>query len=471
MRPRRAGDEGVSNVLGAILMFGLLVLTLTVIQVKFVPVWTENREARHMAQAQDQIAQLKADLDRMAGNDTANALTDPLTLKQEGGFQFFGGNNLGGRASFTPAPTGSGVSVSSTHEVSIVRRNGENLFSLDDDNWQPDFVDGEVENVASISHLRERIDLVIAGDSMLDPSGATYTDGDRIVLDIYAATDDLDPVATVITTFHDTGSEIWFTIELFDQNGDEISSDFESAFQQINEEYMYFDLLDGALFLEPMLAAAAAPFRLDLTEDGLIGDYQLAYVDADSGGIAGGAGVTEPSFSEVTESGALSVEFQNQHFVDQTFVMEHGAVLLVQSGAAVMAVPPAIGIQSSGSLTGIAWTVPGVDGEAIAQSGGRALNVLATPTGTVNEVWLGAYELRLDIPTSYGAAWCDHLDLLLAAAGLSDLGGLPDYQLNPTSAACQLQLYGFTSSPTDTTQQDLFLRFRSAAIDLSLVPG
>ncbi|MEK6975848.1 MAG: hypothetical protein AABY18_05850 [Candidatus Thermoplasmatota archaeon] len=475
----RRDEDGVSNVVGAILMFGLLVLTLTVIQVRFVPVWAEDREARHMGQLRDQLGQLDSDITRMAANDTANSLADPLTLKKESGFQFFAGTNLGGQANFVPATTGTGVSLTSTHEVNVVRRNGQNLYSLDDDNWQPDFGGSDIQSALSISHLRERIDLVTGtvqggGDSLIDPNSGGYADGDSVIVEIFDATDDLTPVATVTTTFHAPGaggSEVWFTLALVDKNGNEIATDFESMFQQIYLDYLYLDLFDGALFLEPLLAAAQAPFRVALTEQGLIGDYQVAYVDADSGGVSGGAGLRESSFAQVTQSGRLQVVAQNQHFVDQTYVLEHGAVILEQATGSVMVIPPAISVQSSGAIASLTWTIPGLDGDAVTQSGGRALNALVAPTGAVVEVWLGAYELRLDIPTGHGQAWCDYLDTALSNAGLSASGVLPDYALTATSAACQLSLYGPTGDPNDTVDRDVFLRLRSSIIDLSLVPG
>jgi hypothetical protein len=410
----RRDEAAVSNVLGAVLMFGLLVLTLVTIQVRFVPVWDEDREARHMAELQDQVAQIKSDLDRQAGNDTAGSMTNPLTLRRSGGFQFFSGAELGATVSFQPSPVGTGVSVSSTNPVNILLRNGQSLFGLDTD-W-PDFVDDEIENVASIQHMRMRVDLFDdGGDSYIGgAAGNNYDDGDKVTLNVYDATDDTHPVGAIVTSYKDFSSEVGLLIQVFDcretvltpcsTHGTEISSDAEALFQQSEFEQMYFDLLDGALFFEPILASSQPPFRLELIEDGLIAEYQIAYSDPDSGGIAGGAGLAQASFASSSTSGVLQVEARNERYVDQTYVLEHGAVILVQDDGASMAVPPAFGVASSASFGSLVWTVPGLAGDAESQSGDRSLNVIATPEGEVTENWLTASVLTLDIPTAYAAA-------------------------------------------------------------------
>lgn len=467
----RDGDEqGVSNVLGAVLMFGLLVLVLVTIQVRFVPVWDEDREAHHMAQLQDQLAQVKSDLVRQAGNDTAAAQTNALTLKRTSGFDFFSGTDVGGTATFAPASAGTGVSLSTANPVTVMRRNGEALFSLDPD-W-PAFVDDELTNVASIQHMRLRVDLVedTTLDSYLDPDGFVYSPGDKVTLYVYQATDDVNPYGTVVTTFEDVGSEAELTIQFFDGDevtGEELSSDTEALFQGTNVDHIYFDLLDGAYFFEPLLAAGQAPFRLELIEAGLVADYQIAYTDPDSGGIAGGSGLQQASFSAVTGSGVLTVQARNERFVDQTFVLEHGAVILVQHDGANIVVPPAMGVDASASIGSFTWTVPALTGDAMAKSGSRTINAVVTPTGTVDEAWFTASRLAIDIPTSYGVAWCDYLDGLLG--GLGWAAGT-EYTLTPTTTACQATLFGPVATPSDTTQ-DLFVRYRASLIDLTLSPA
>ena len=129
MTALRRDERAISNVLGAILVFGLLVMTLVTIQVKFVPVWDEEREARHVETVIDQLSLFKADAERLATNVTSGSVTDPLTISAQGGFSFFQGATLGGSAEFEPSASGAGIVITSP-ELRILQSNGQPLYAL-----------------------------------------------------------------------------------------------------------------------------------------------------------------------------------------------------------------------------------------------------------------------------------------------------------------------------------------------------
>jgi hypothetical protein len=481
------GDEGVSNVLGAILMFGLLVLTLTVIQVKFVPVWTEDREARHMQTLADDLRQLKSDLDRQAGNDTATPITDSLPLGSAGGFRFFQGpSTLGSTASFTPSPTGAGLIASTTSPVQVLRRGGQDLFGAGTQ-WDPELEGNpEVTNVLRLEHLRERVDLCqgvvdnndpnLCPDSYIgDANGNDYDATDSSTLNIYSSTDDVNPLAVIATTVQLTSAEYTFTMHLYDSNGNEVSTISESLFQQAELDYMYFDILDSALFLEPILATGQAPFRIELIEvNNMQADYQVVYVDADSGAITGTAGVLDPAgFSTTMASGSLAVAAQNQHYTDQTYILEHGAVILEQARGSAMAAPPNIGISMGANAGSIAWTVAGLQGSAVGLGSDR-IAAVASPTGSVEDVVLAAADLTLTIPTTHGQAWADYLDDLFVAAGWT----AGQYTITTTSASVVVDMEGpvpadasCTASDQTNCVYDVSARLRISNISLTLTPA
>lgn len=449
--PRR-DEDGVSNVLGAILMFGLLVLTLTMIQVRFVPVWDEDREARHMQALVDDLAQLKSDLDRQAANDTASAVTDTFELRREGGFRFFqSGRNLGSTASFAPAPSGTGIQVSSDEAVEVLRRGGRDLFGLGG-TW-PTYVDDEIENVASVNFLRLRIDM-----SPLPP------DDSSIRLNVYGTTDDVNPIGWVVVTALDFPSEKALYLQVFDDAGTEVASDQEAYFQQTAIDYIYWDLLADEYLLDQMLLAGDAPYRLELIEDGMAAQYQIAYTDADSGGIAGGSGVPAADFLSTQSSGRIEVDARNRHFEDQTYILEHGAVVREQATGAAMAVPPSLGITLGASQATVTWTLAGLEGDGLSRSGSR-IAALATPTGEVEDVWVLASTLTITIPTTNADAWAGYLQDLLTDGGW--VAG--QYTITSTSAQVQLDLEGPTLN--DPATFDISLRFRVSHIDLALNPA
>lgn len=477
----RTHEDGVSNVLGAILMFGLLVITLSVIQVRFVPVWTEDREARHAQALADTLAQLKNDLDRQAGNDTAPALTTNLPLTSTGGFRLFQPPVKGaGTAQFTPSPSGTGIDLTTTKPLQILRLGGHDLFASGNA-WDPQ-LEGQtqVTNVAAIHHLRERIDLTddASGDSYLDPdSPAEYQDGDSVIIEIFDNTDALNPIATVTTRFHSTGggSEVWFEITVQDGDGEIISTDFEAMFQSVDIDNQFFDLLDGALFLEPLLAGADPPFTIKLTESGLLADYQVIFTDADSGALSGTGGQLETAGYTLTmPSGRIEVDGQNQKYPDQTYILENGAVLLEQGTGATVIAAPAMAASIGPSVAALSWTVAGLDGSGLAITGDR-VGVVSSPTGTTADIWVIAPQLTLTIPTEHGSAWATFLEDML-----QDAGWMAGTYTAPTvgSSSVTLTLEGplandasCTSLDQTNCDYDVSFRLRIATIDLTLAPA
>lgn len=462
-RPRR--EEGVSNVLGAILVFGLLIVTLVTIQVRFVPVWEQDKEAAHMQEVLDQMRQLQADLDRQAGNDTSGPLTDPLTLRKEGGFRFFqGASQANAQLTFQPAPAGTGISVFTCAAagpgcaVHVVRRGGQTLFGLTDV-WT-DFTSSQISNVQQVQNLRVRVDLT--------PTAA-YTNGQSATLRIFGAASAVNPIGQVVFTYQEFPSENALKIAILDANGNEVSSDLEAFFQQTVIDWQYFDLLAPALLLPQILASAQPPYRFDLVPNGLQAQYQVAYIDSNQAPIGGAGGVPLTFYSTTVASGHLALTASNPYFVDQTYTLEHGGVVLAQGTGAglgsTLLSPPAFQVSASNTVLGLALTVPGLVGTG-SNRGEASASVVATPLGGADEVWVTAPRLTIVFPTAYGSAWCAYFDGLLSGAGLSSLGGTPQYTVAATSAQCSLTIFGPTTGPTSSTE-DLFLRLRTSPIDLT----
>lgn len=455
-------ESGVSTVLGAVLMFGLLVLTLTVIQVEFVPVWDEDREARHMQALSDDLRQLKSDLDRQASNATANVLTDPLELKREGGFRFFqGGGNLGADAGFTPAAAGTGLRVLTDNPVQVLQRDGQSLFGLSPD-WDP-YVPDEQNDVGAVSYLVLRVQ-VSTGSQCGDGEGTA-------TLNIYDAADDL--VGSVHTQIVDpgSGSDCYVRLRTYDGTvltSNELHAETEAFFQNVGSPYyVYFDLLAPERKVLSLLAQATTPLRLEFIQGAppLAASYQISYTAASTGGVTGSAGVPEANYdSGLLASGRVEIDAQNQRFVDQTYVLEHGALVLVQQEGAAMAAPPAFGVLHSAAQTALSWSIPGLTGSQETLSGDRA-SAVAAPLPGASEVSLLASELSFTIPTEHHAAWATYLTSLFADAGM-----VPgEYTIGSDNGAyVQVDIEGPVN---DNVALDVALDLRFSPIALALTPG
>lgn len=464
-RPRPDDAPAVSTILGAVLLVGLFVITMVTIQAEFVPVWDEDREARHMDEVLGQLAQFTSDLDRQIQNDTAASLADPLRLERTRGFRFFEfGDRLPATLAFEAAAAGSGVTLSSPR-LTIYERNGESLTAIADSSaWIPlDNLDDEYVDIANIDVLRVRIPW---------PADTNDCNTDLVaILHIYDAAD--DELARVVHTCHDASSErsintgIFYRESVADGFG-QVSGDTEAIFQNADAEYFYIDLLRSELLLKAILAAIDGPIRLEMEQLGLAADYVLVYDDSSGGTVGGGGGligqVVEPYPSSPTEyeGGKLVFTARNQAFVDQQYVVEHGAVLRVQADGAAIAVPPRFDVSPTSTLTRIAWNLPTLQG--VSQSlAGTTMASLLSDRGDGMTMLASAYEITLELPTEYPAAWQAFFERELTEAGLA--AGEYTFPTPSTPDAIALRIIGTSAG---TASDDLLLEFGQADLDLDL---
>jgi hypothetical protein len=276
----------------------------------------------------------------------------------------------------------------------------------------------------------------------------------------------VNPIGWVIFTFRDFPSEQAIQVQVFNETGAEVSSDLEAFFQQTVIHWLYFDLMGKELLLAQILANAEAPFRFELIQSGLVAEYQLSYIDANAAVVGNGGGLLQATYSSQVPSGHLVVAARNQRFVDQTYVVEHGGVVLAQSSGAVMASPPSFQAVASAGAASLVWTLPGLSGSAVSRSG-TTLALVATPRGAPAETFLSASQVAFTIPTAYGAAWCEHFRSVLTNGGLTSTGASPQFTVASTSAQCLVTVYGPVSTPSDLTE-DVLLRVRTSESDLAL---
>jgi hypothetical protein len=453
IRTVRDDRSGVSQVLGGILMFGLLVVTLVVVQTRFVPVWDEDREARHMDSVANQLSAVISDVQRLAANQSSASIADPLTLDTDGGFRFFQGPTVpGGGLSFSPTAANAGFNVTSTN-LRVFRRNGQDLFGLGE-TWVTISGAAPVDDVLAVDHLRVRVNM--------QPD---YDEGDSATLTVTDANGAF--AGRAVVTFRDFPSEHALETKIYNSANQQISSDLEAFFQQTAVDYFYVDLLDDGLLFDQVLAVAQTPFDVALSTggpNGLEADYTLAATTL-TGTPAGAGGLVIPNYRVDLPSGALSFAANNQRFPSQTFVVENGALLVVQSDGVAMRVPPAMRITATSTQAVLSWTLPGLTGDASNIGGGTTASIVATPTGARNDVTGAAPLVTLRVPTAYPDVWATWLDDQMRGAGLSSTNG--QYTVTPAAASVTLTLFGPNSS---AVTEDVILSLQQSTIRLDLRP-
>lgn len=451
-RPPRSGgvahdDSGVSTVLGGILFLALLSVFLVTVRVEYVPVWEEEREARHMEKVQGQFAAMKSEFDRQAGNRTGSAVSHPLSLGELVGSRIFSAPSIPATLTLS---SGTSPVVLATNELRIFEENGKTSFGAGE-NWTE--IGGEtlITDVDEVRHLRLRLD---------DPDGAS--DGDYVQVNItdadgdfagqiraYVVIDPPDRLIVVRTTAAD--GEI-----LYDQG---------VSFHQVGAvEFWWLNALDDEKQFRDLLVAAEEPLTLDFVENGMTGEYTLAYTDSAGGGVSGNSGQTIPDYSKALSGGRLQASYQNAYFPSQIYTLEAGGVVLQQGEDAVMRIEPGLSASVSGTQTTLDLTMPNLEGtsDAVAAVGTATVNGAAKSTTHISGSaprW--SVSVTTDHPEAWTQAWADILD----RAGLD--AGTGEYTTATTPTQAQLVVYGKTTAPA-STEHDINIDLTYGSIDVRL---
>lgn len=74
-------NEGVAGIIVAVMLIGIMFAFLSVVQLNYVPDWSEEREAEHMETVANQFSQLKFSVDILSTvGISGNKITTPVTL-------------------------------------------------------------------------------------------------------------------------------------------------------------------------------------------------------------------------------------------------------------------------------------------------------------------------------------------------------------------------------------------------------
>jgi hypothetical protein len=452
----RRDDSAISSVLGAVLVFGLLIMTLVTVQVKFVPVWDRDREADQMQILSNQLGQLKSDLDRMADNRTSVPIADPLTLEPRGAFRFFQGARVPSEVSLAPAAPGDGVRLSTT-QARVLSIDGQAIFA-GGETWTGVASGQTVTNVGAIQNLRLRI-----------ANPASWSTGDSVNVALTNATGAY--AGKIVISNIDHGSQYTLRVETFARSSSTVPiSITELLFEKKNPpSYQYLDLLQDNFVFRQVLAASQAPSTLTLNRNNLNVDYTMGYIaiNPSGGGTqVGGAGTIVPNFSRSFLSGSLAVDAHNQRYVPQTYVLEHGAVILSQPDGDVMHVAPSFSASVVAGIVDVRWVLPAMNGVSTTLSGPSSATIALQPTTPTSFI---ATMPRLDVrvATEHGAVWAQHWTSVLQAAGLA-YG--TQFTVSSNTTAAQLTLFGLLDSPTSTVD-DITVTFRGAVITTAASAG
>jgi hypothetical protein len=459
LRTTPDSEAGISTVVGAILVFGLLIVALVTIQVKFVPVWEHDKEAQQMRTTRGQFAVMKSDVDRLAGNVTSTPVTDPLLLGSSGGFSLFSAPKPAGTLAFTPSPpTGFNISTPQAHLLS----SGSYTLYGGTETWYTLTSSGTVENILSILHMRLRI-------KDANVQGRFCPDSQNVTLSLTDA-DGQDAGRFVLTCLSQgSGPTFTFRYTTFAPYQSQPISVNEEAFaKQQPPEYQYVDVLNPELQFDDVVRATKPPFKVSLSRShtDMKADYTMAYVVQTPDGqstVVGETGRLIPNWSVKLASGSLSFQGRSSYYPQQKFILEHGGVILTQPEGKVFAIVPQFTASLVAGQVKVAWVLPGLAGDSTGVSGPSSATITFTPTGAAFQYRLTMPRLTATLATQHGELWVSHWTNTLLAAGLTNTGPNPQFSANSNATSATLSIFGLQSDPAGTVD-DIQLTLKAATI-------
>jgi hypothetical protein len=465
-RPLEDDQRAVSSVLGAILLFGLLVVTILRIRIEFVPVWDHDREADFMARSSAQFAQIKTDLDRQVANQTSASITDPLSLGGGGGFSFFRGVDKAGTLTFTPRGAGEGFTIES-NQLTIQSRDGVALEGLQ--TYTNVVSPQTASNVVDIPALKVRLNDPLAtgpGATLrIDLTSGTACAG-QLVVSIGGLTA-TRPRNIAIQTF--TG----YSTACVSPTAQPIHSRdllIGCANPCVSPTTFFFDALEPELVFNQVLAAATKPLTVTMTETGsppMDASVVFVYDQAVAGGInrVGGGGLVAPGFQGTLSVGTLTVSKENSQYPSQTLVLEYGAIILDQQGDAAMAYPPLFTVNTTATQARLDIVLPALTGTPNQVGASAAATVTSVPAGVRGSIDAIAPRITISVTTDFPGTWTDYWDETLLKAGFTKG---THFTTGPTPNGATMTFFGPEPAPNDLTTNDIVLHLQTSPLEMAL---
>lgn len=448
MRRAALDQEGVSAVVGAILVIGLIVAITVSVRVNYVPIWAEDREAEHARSILNQLGALKSEIDREVDNRTTIAFSNPLDMGVSAS------NALGApkipdrialegpaRAVYLGAP-----------QFVLIEEDGETLEAFSE-TWSSITATADLEDVFDVSSLRLRVTEIKKANTGDDVTITVYDAGGAFAGDFKFSIIDAGGADFLL----------YSTVRAADG-----STIIDNPLSQHNNAVLspyWVDVTDASYRFDQVIDAADAPLTLRLTENGLDADFSATYsIYANGQIITAGGGLTVPYFSRMHSGPSLVYTNANQYFVPQEMVYEHGAIILDQDDAQTMRVEPTFTAGLVGNVTNLLIVVPTLSGTDQVVTGEGPATVYTTPHD--RRSYIGrAPMFTMTVETAFPSVWAGFwTQKMLAIPGF--VAGA-HFLVSYTEGSASLQVYG-TDPDAGSSDNDLYLTIRQATIQTQL---
>jgi hypothetical protein len=424
-------DQGVSSVLGALLIIALLVNFMVLVRVEFVPIWEADVEAQHLHDAERDMTYLASALLSGTGNSYRSEpiALSPTTLVN------FGPNRFPARLVMSTEMGGLGISSDSFMVVAQSSGRAGSTYgavpqklgwtSVDDQN--------SISDIGRLLELRFRLSEMTVEDAPSSFSAVWTNTANQVVANLTASIEPSEQLIQVSVVSRDADGNVM---------GSRIDDVEEGA---LGITY-YLNALDEIFRVGQTLSSSSGPFTLSMNHDSgivtnplspVLGGPQLHFATTYENGqgvILGSGGQAQTNFQLAVNASRFLYDYPTRFAKDRDYVLEYGGLVQVQPDGAIIKSGPGFFLGKSGPSLVMKMDVPSSSNPGTAASSSATTLVGLTPNN--QSVLVGfSNQLELRWKTKYAAAWADHWKWDLQAAGFGDgRGNLPGIQIttNPT---------------------------------------
>lgn len=442
MRDPPPADAAVATVIGAILVAGIAVAGLILYRTTFVPAQEERAEHRFAVEVAERLLEVRSDLERHLDLSGTRLRTTPVPVAQ------------GPSGPLAPPRPPNAIAFdagdrrATVHAPSarIVGENGTSIAQTQPE-WTS-FTGPAVENVSSVRDLWVKLDEVGPG-----------REGHEARIRVVDADDAFAGLLRVRLEDR-TGGGAGGAPYVVDIRVENATQDpvFDQPIVMLRDAVQdwRFRATDPDLGFDQVLEAADGPVKLVFTQNPLAANHSMTWTETNrSSGAetihAGGGPIRTVDRGFV--GGALRYEARNLHFVDQTYRIDHGAVVLRQGDTAVLRSPPPIEVGRVGDRAVVDLPLPTLTGPRTSLSGRATIAVSTVDVGQ-EAVRAVAPSASLNLTTDAPAGWSRFWNASLE-------GALPDDAWTVRSGPDWVNA---TISGIDPAARDVDLHLRQATI-------
>ncbi len=473
---RRGDDEGVSVIIGAILLTAIILGSVVMVQLTYVPVWQEENEAKQAQRAMNGMMTLNGDISTSLQNGTRGVLTSPIDLQRDSS------NPLAGSTFFHSLVFKPGAHRQSTLDLSA------RTFLQQTVNGS---VVGEVIEDWKSQSIRTETNILQVTNFRINVTDSTPADGDAVNVTVADANG--DNVGRARVYLESAAPDCLVKLRIRALNADPPrdlyhntihSQQNQNCQQNWQTQGFYVNLLDPSFRFDVLLANAEVPLTVTAIQEGLQADTAISYLNATTTTVTGegAGGISFQNFSKTYRPGQLTYEGQNSHYPSYDIVLENGAVILSQSDGTVFRVDPPISIKNASDKMTVTMNFPSLEGSSTSFTGSPTAIVQTVARDSLAITGV-AGTLNLTIPTDFPSLWAEFLYDEVDQAGYNVTRGTGT-PCDPAATGCEafvqenvgtgnVTLYLFGPTPEgagpDNPVYDITLNLRAGTIDTAVL--